>query len=76
MTSHARVTRTSPLTNKTRTLVLKVYTPDEFERRLLAYKEGKLLIQDAFPEITPAAREFIKSGITLEEWDDHLDYRI
>lgn len=48
------------------------YTPDEFEKRLIAYNEGKLLLQDAFPELSPTAREFIKSGITDEEWDEYM----
>ncbi len=30
---------------------------------------GGLLIQDAFPELSQADCEFIKTGITDEEWD-------
>ena len=33
-----------------------------------AYKNGGL-IQDCFPNLSPSEREFIKTGITEEEWD-------
>ena len=68
----ATITRTSPLTNITRTLSLGQYDQDEFERRLLAWRRGQLLIQEAFPEISADAREFIKTGITAEEWDRYV----
>lgn len=48
------------------------YTVEEFEKRLLAYNNGHLLLQDAFPELSHSAREFIKSGITDEEWDEYM----
>jgi hypothetical protein len=58
------VTRTSQISGITRTLVLDV-TP----RELHAYANGALL-QDAFPHLSADDREFIKSGITKEEWDE------
>ena len=57
------VTRTSQISGITRTLVLDV-TP----RELHAYANGALL-QNAFPHLSANDREFIKSGITSEEWD-------
>jgi hypothetical protein len=36
---------------------------------LHAYANGALL-QDAFPHLSADDREFIKSGITKEEWDE------
>jgi len=33
------------------------------------YQQGKLL-QDAFPNLSPEDREFIKTGITPEEWNE------
>ena len=27
------------------------------------------LVQDIFPNLTPAQREFIKTGLTQEDWD-------
>jgi hypothetical protein len=34
------------------------------------YENFGVLLQDAFPNLTPAQREFIKTGITPEEWYD------
>lgn len=70
--AYAHITKTSMLSRKTRTLELKQYTPEEFEKRLLAYNSGQLLLQEAFPELSPAAREFIKTGITDDEWDEYM----
>jgi hypothetical protein len=36
------------------------------------YDDFGVLLQDAFPNITPAEREFIKTGITPEEWDEYF----
>jgi hypothetical protein len=47
------------------------YDQDEFDKRYIAYKKG-MLIQDAFPDLSNDAREFIISGITKEEWE--LEY--
>ena len=57
------VTRTSALTGNTRTLDLNVTMEQMF-----AYANGALL-QEAFPQLTADEREFIKTGITAEEWD-------
>jgi hypothetical protein len=56
------VTRKSLISGKLHTLDLPVT-----EAELRAYEEGALL-QDAFPHLPPPQREFIKSGITPEEW--------
>lgn len=37
------------------------------QEQLLAYERGALL-QNAFPQLSSSEREFIKSGITDEEW--------
>lgn len=68
----ARITKTSPFTNITRTMEFMVYEQDDFDSRLLAWRRGDKLIQDAFPELSSNAREFIKSGITTEEWDKYM----
>ena len=39
---------------------------------LNAWNNGYLLIQEAFPELSPEAREFIKNGITEEEWQKYI----
>ena len=66
----ARFTNTSALTGVSRTMEFDAYTPEEFERRYHSWRSGKLLIQEAFEELSGDAREFIKTGITKEEWKD------
>lgn len=61
------ITRTSILTAKTRTLDLNVS-----HEELYAYSHGGALLQDAFPHLSAGEREFIKTGITDEEWDTLL----
>ncbi len=56
------ITRTSMITNITRTLDL-----DVTQKQLDDYENGSLL-QNAFPNLTPNQREFIKTGITNDEW--------
>jgi hypothetical protein len=38
------------------------------EAQYRAWEEGELL-QNAFPGLAPGLREFIKTGVTDEEWD-------
>ena len=57
------ITRKSPLTGITRTKEIDV-TIDQ----ILAWEEGEL-IQNAMPHLSADDREFIKSGISAEEWD-------
>ena len=38
--------------------------------QLALYASGKVLLQDAFPHLSPAEREFIKTGISPEEWEE------
>lgn len=64
--SPMEITRTSVLSNITRTLDLNV-TVDQ----LHAHSMG-LYAQEAFPQLTPDEREFIISGITSEEWNAHF----
>ena len=40
--------------------------------QLRRWEEGGL-IQDVFPDLTRAQREFIMSGITEDEWQDFCD---
>ena len=62
------VTRTSVLTGITRTMELDVTL-----RQLAAYQAGGLLLQDAFPHLNADEREFIKSGVTAEEWEEFFN---
>lgn len=66
----AQYTNRSEFSKVERTMSFPMYSQDEFDKRLLAWKSGKLLIQEAFPEISPSAREFLVSGTTAEEWDN------
>ena len=59
------ITRKSMVSGIERSLDLPV-TEAQLERY---YEEG-LLLQNAFPNLTPGQREFIKTGITDEEWDN------
>lgn len=58
------ITRTSNLSGVTRTRDLPV-TEDQMAR----FQSGVATIQDIFPQLSPSDREFIKTGITDEEWD-------
>lgn len=57
------VTRTSPMSGP-HTMDLNV-TQEQLDR----YAKGGELIQHVFPHLTPAEREFIKTGYTQEDWD-------
>jgi len=57
------ITRTSLFTGVTRTLNL-----DVTQAQLDAWAGG-VLIQNAMPQLSPDEREFVKTGVTAEEWD-------
>ncbi len=59
-----KFTRISLISKQETTRDLPI-TPEQ----LAKWKAGAL-VQDAFPNLTPDEREFIKSGITAEEWDE------
>jgi hypothetical protein len=61
------ITRKSWLSGEVRTLDLPIT-----ESELFAYQCEGVLLQNAFPHLTAGQREFIKSGITDEEWDEHF----
>jgi hypothetical protein len=60
------IKRTSELTGVERTLDIPV-TMEQLE----AWHNGAL-IQNAMPHLTPGQREFLMTGITVEEWDEHF----
>lgn len=37
-----------------------------------ADNDPKRFVQEAFPHLSADDREFLKSGITPEEWDEHI----
>ena len=59
-----KITRTSKLTGVTRTRELPI-----IEAQLKVWQDG-MLIQAAMPNLNDNQREFIKTGITEEEWAD------
>lgn len=59
-----KITRVSPFSNKKTTLEIDVTA-----RQIASWEKGEL-IQDAMPNLTAGEREFIKLGITPDEWDD------
>lgn len=63
------ITRTSKISGVTRTFDIPVT-----QEQLDAWYNGEL-IQKAMPNLTDPQREFIKSGIVDEEWDNMFDER-
>lgn len=61
-----QVTKTSMLTGKTTTKSLPITM-----QQLRAFYSGKL-VQDVFPDLSPEDREWLRSGITEEEWKEHF----
>lgn len=59
------IMRISALTGEVNEMELDI-TPEQLDN----YENFGVLLQDAFPNLTPAQREFIKTGITPEEWYD------
>jgi hypothetical protein len=57
-----KVTNTSMFTGKERTIELPI-TMEQVSR----WKDGELL-QNAFPDLTPAQREFISTGSSDDDW--------
>ena len=60
-----KVTRKPTLTGKTNTLELNIT-----QEQLALYEAGGIFLQNAFPQLSPPEREFIKSGITPQEWKE------
>jgi hypothetical protein len=60
-------TNISQLSGVTHTMYLDMAAPD-FKECLDRYYSGAL-IQDAFPMLNSEEREFIKTGITPDEWE-------
>jgi len=58
------ITKKSPISGETNTMDIPGITPKMFTD----YSNG-MYVQDAFPGISAEHREFIKTGITPEEWN-------
>ncbi len=57
------ITRTSPVTGKTKSIEI-----DVTEHQIKSWENGAL-IQDIMPNLTPDEREFIISGCTSEDFE-------
>lgn len=58
------ITRTSPFSGEENRIDVDVTQEELYE-----YYHGGKLLQDAFPNLSADHREFIKTGIMPEEWD-------
>jgi hypothetical protein len=58
------ITRTSPFSGNTNSMEIEVT-----QEQLRSWRQDGILIQDAMPNLSADEREFIKTGITPEEWD-------
>lgn len=59
------ITRISMFSGNENTLDLPIT-----EEQLTRWERGDILIQNAFPNLTPDQREFVKTGILSKEWDE------
>lgn len=59
------VSRVSSLTGISHTMDLNVT-----HEQLVRYEIGLGLLQDIFPDLPKEEREFIKTGITPQEWEE------
>jgi hypothetical protein len=62
------ITRRSPFTGRIHQMEIPL-SQEEFSRREILWQTGEL-IQNAFPMLDAGQREFIKTGITPDEWDN------
>jgi len=58
------ITKKSAFTGKTQTMDI-----DVTQEQLDAWQDGEL-IQNAMPNVSAEEREFIKTGVTPQEWKD------
>jgi hypothetical protein len=62
-----RITRTSKISGTTRTKEIAI---THAQLRELEDPQRKRLIQQICPDLSPADREFLLTGITEEEWEN------
>lgn len=66
----ARFRNKSILTERVRTLEFKNYTQLDFDKKYHAFEIGEITLEEAFPDISTEAQEFILYGTTRQEWED------
>lgn len=69
MSMFVKIGRKSPFSGRFKEMIIAGMTQEEYNEREAAWKAG-VLIQDAFPMLNADAREFIKTGITPDEWNE------
>lgn len=62
-----QITKTSGLTKKLNTMEVPI-TEEQYKAGVKAWQDGAF-IQDAFPMLSAAHREFLLTGITPDDWD-------
>lgn len=67
MNNTITIARKSPFTGKVNQMTINL-SEEEFNFRARMWQGGEL-IQNAFPMLSAGEREFIKTGITPQEWD-------
>ncbi len=65
-----KISRRSVVTGNQHTRELPI-TPEEYEECMHRYNRG-MMVQDAFPMLSVDDREFLKTGITPEEWAQYI----
>jgi hypothetical protein len=60
-----KIVRTSQVSGITRSVDL-----DVTEEQMALFEGGRVAIQDCFPNLSADDREFIKTGITADEWEN------
>ena len=66
-----KITKTSPFSGKSKTIEIPM-GEKEYQIAVDKWHKGAM-IQEAFPMLTAGQREFIKTGITEEEWEKIFD---
>jgi hypothetical protein len=59
------ITNRSKVSGRIRSMDLPVT-----DKQMIRYSSGLYTLQDCFPNLSADEREFIKSGITAEEWEE------
>jgi len=63
------ITKLSPLSNKENTIDVPV-DAEQYRKWTNTDYRYRRYIQDEFPKLSPDLREFIKTGITPDEWNE------
>lgn len=63
------IEKTSILTGRKNTMEIDI---SENRYHLWKRSQGKILVQEAFPDLSIADHDFLISGITPEEWMAHI----